>query len=631
MEELRSQMQQDQASASPPDKERTAIPHGLMLALSVLDDAALHSEFDAFADPASGTDEGGGRRRMDKNGLAKLMRAKGLAHGDAEIASALARVDANKDGEIDFGEFRALARANSDPAARPAAMDTWAQQMHELRAKLAAAEERAKQAEDGLRHACALLNAKTGCKELEEEEAQEPRTVPTGGDQALFERRSVASHEPSVEDKLLSELGVEVVRCASGERMWRALLACARSPNDAAAAAELGAALQEEPSAVSSSFSPPLGWTPSFGTLVRVGRMGQKQEVFPGLLGTVRKTSHPACRSTRYAVFGATFSGPEQAINQWAELSEVRLFDEKGVNVAAQAAEITWLLEPAGNKDPRALVNGTLWPKEPFPYWDREEGQEHNGVGLVEFVFKQEMHIVGAELFSTNTESFGTNPTICVWHHDRWVPHLACDPGAGLAVIYLADNSPVATWPADGRRQHVIFKHHGVDTTTCIHPQRLVHALDGLLPLHAAAALKLPTEHVRMLLKADSDAAATPSADGTLPFELALYNDAPADVLACLWQAAGPERQQALTSSPGLLWHLVVDPRHASTLELLCSTSDSSLRTKILDRICAIKASARLFHLFASGSVALQDVIAVCVCVCVCARARARTRACVSA
>ncbi len=51
---------------------------------------------------------------MSKAGLASCMRAQGLAHGDAEVERFLARVDANNDGEIDFGEFRALARANSD-------------------------------------------------------------------------------------------------------------------------------------------------------------------------------------------------------------------------------------------------------------------------------------------------------------------------------------------------------------------------------------------------------------------------------------------------------------------------------------------------------------------------------------
>ena len=78
-----------------------------MLALSGLDDAGLRREFGAHADLA-----GDGERRMSKAGLASFMRDKGLE--DAEAGRVLTRVDANSEGEIDFGEFRTLARANSD-------------------------------------------------------------------------------------------------------------------------------------------------------------------------------------------------------------------------------------------------------------------------------------------------------------------------------------------------------------------------------------------------------------------------------------------------------------------------------------------------------------------------------------
>ena len=98
----------------PLQPQAPAIPHGLMLALAKLDDAALHRDFDAYADLAAGTDNEGGERRMSKDGLAKLMHAKGVAHGDAEVECVMSRVDTNGDCEIDFGEFRALARANSD-------------------------------------------------------------------------------------------------------------------------------------------------------------------------------------------------------------------------------------------------------------------------------------------------------------------------------------------------------------------------------------------------------------------------------------------------------------------------------------------------------------------------------------
>ena len=83
----------------------------LLLALIGMDDAGLRREFDTHADLAA---DDKGERRMSKAGLASFMHGQGLAHGDAEVERFLARVDANNDGEIDFSEFRALARSNSD-------------------------------------------------------------------------------------------------------------------------------------------------------------------------------------------------------------------------------------------------------------------------------------------------------------------------------------------------------------------------------------------------------------------------------------------------------------------------------------------------------------------------------------
>ena len=97
--------------------EKTAprFPHELMIALSMMDFTERQREFDAHADlGADGDGTEGAGRRMGKRGLAGLMRAHGLAHGDAEVERVLARIDANGNGEIDFGEFCALARANSD-------------------------------------------------------------------------------------------------------------------------------------------------------------------------------------------------------------------------------------------------------------------------------------------------------------------------------------------------------------------------------------------------------------------------------------------------------------------------------------------------------------------------------------
>jgi hypothetical protein len=121
LDELTGQPAADAAASSassPPDHraEPPAIPHALMLVLSRLDDSGLRREFDAHADLAAlaASAEDKGERRMSKDGLAKFMRDKGLAHGDAEVERVMKRVDTNGDLEIDFLEFCALARANSD-------------------------------------------------------------------------------------------------------------------------------------------------------------------------------------------------------------------------------------------------------------------------------------------------------------------------------------------------------------------------------------------------------------------------------------------------------------------------------------------------------------------------------------
>jgi hypothetical protein len=62
------------AGNAPSTEHRAAAP------ASVLDDSALRSEFDAFADPASGTDEGGGRRTMGRGS------GRGSGGGQAKLA-----------------------------------------------------------------------------------------------------------------------------------------------------------------------------------------------------------------------------------------------------------------------------------------------------------------------------------------------------------------------------------------------------------------------------------------------------------------------------------------------------------------------------------------------------------------
>ena len=95
---LHGSMQRERESRQ--ERAAPAIPHGL-------DEARLRRTFDAHSDLAAAE----GEKRMNKACLASLMRAKGLAHGDAEVGRVLERrVDANGDGEIDFGEFCAAVK-----------------------------------------------------------------------------------------------------------------------------------------------------------------------------------------------------------------------------------------------------------------------------------------------------------------------------------------------------------------------------------------------------------------------------------------------------------------------------------------------------------------------------------------
>jgi hypothetical protein len=110
-------------ASSPPEHraELPAMPHELILALRGLDSAGLRREFDKYADL---TGEGAAAgpeskdkdtdHRMSKAGLASFMRDRGFTHDDTEVGRAMERVDTNKNGDIDFGEFCALAEANSD-------------------------------------------------------------------------------------------------------------------------------------------------------------------------------------------------------------------------------------------------------------------------------------------------------------------------------------------------------------------------------------------------------------------------------------------------------------------------------------------------------------------------------------
>jgi hypothetical protein len=71
----------------------------------------LQVEFDKFADITDSAEKE--KHRMTRGGLAKALAALNLKHDAGEIEGLMAQVDINKDGEVDFNEFRFLVKSNS--------------------------------------------------------------------------------------------------------------------------------------------------------------------------------------------------------------------------------------------------------------------------------------------------------------------------------------------------------------------------------------------------------------------------------------------------------------------------------------------------------------------------------------
>jgi Ca2+-binding EF-hand superfamily protein len=96
---------------------------GCLQALKQLDDTSLKEVFHQFADIQNKTENSAAeeastdaldKSRLSKQGLAALFAAKNKTLSEGEVEELMMRIDTNGDGEIDWLEFRALARSNSD-------------------------------------------------------------------------------------------------------------------------------------------------------------------------------------------------------------------------------------------------------------------------------------------------------------------------------------------------------------------------------------------------------------------------------------------------------------------------------------------------------------------------------------
>ena len=126
---------------------------------------------------------------------------------------------------------------------------------------------------------------------------------------------------------------------------------------------------------------------------------------------------------------------------RWFELAELKLFNMAGENVAPIATAVDLLLEPSNPDDVGVITDGDVfdWSSGKFVVW--QNSHNFHGESLVRLTFSTPQVIVGAELYSTNYESFGTNakvmagsrslPTRFVYnaHENQGAAHAKCYAG----------------------------------------------------------------------------------------------------------------------------------------------------------------------------------------------------------
>ena len=220
------------AGNAPSTEHRAAAP--AIPALSVLDDSALRSEFDAFADPASGTDEGGGRRTMGRGsgrgsggGQAKLAkRNAATSRGAAQTPLSSAAHDSDSAGREDVQDLRAQNSVLQESLARAEARATAAQSRADAAEhKLKALHEKA-QHEKGVASAAGVADTPAAARE----EQAAPSVETVGSEQLAATREE--NKVPAAED--VSDLRAQNSALQESLAHAEARAAAAQSRADAA-------------------------------------------------------------------------------------------------------------------------------------------------------------------------------------------------------------------------------------------------------------------------------------------------------------------------------------------------------------------------------------------------------------
>ena len=124
--------------------------------------------------------------------------------------------------------------------------------------------------------------------------------------------------------------------------------------------------------------------------------------------------THACVTSNSFIVIGSTSINKDRSARRphWFELSEVKLFNEAGQNIAGHA-KIELLKQPKNPKDAAHITDGKFWKIDKgskFVVWT--EAMRFHGAALVKLTFPTPQKVIGAELYSTNYESFGTNARV---------------------------------------------------------------------------------------------------------------------------------------------------------------------------------------------------------------------------
>ena len=118
-----------------------------------------------------------------------------------------------------------------------------------------------------------------------------------------------------------------------------------------------------------------------------------------------------ACATATTVVVRASTEDSPSGRPDWFELSELKLFNEAGVNVAPQADRVELLVQPSNPQDVAMINDELFWGSGGhFVSWENQHG--FHGQDLVRLTFTTPQAITGAELYSTNYESFGTDSVI---------------------------------------------------------------------------------------------------------------------------------------------------------------------------------------------------------------------------